>query len=309
MNQIQAKYERSEFSNEPHLTINVDGKALDKILHELYPDKNLMGLVPTLLDWLEDTKERKVVWNRFESNQKQVVPILMCPDDIDLWCTVINVEVEKTENSVKWLRLGIDLGSSDNMPDLIGTHVEWFDKIEPMEFDKVEYEKFSSDFKIEIEKDEIKRLLSFWINRIDDREVIPKSVKAFNFGIIETENDYQTYLVGTNNYDKENDDWASVEDFIPNEKYLSLGPNSKKWNYQEIQSIVKNGIEEYIKTRISPLTFVHNAEYLTTGFDDGELLKIEQNMHNNGMQHLNLIPKMETGRKSNFWSKLKSLLS
>lgn len=310
MNQIQAKYENSEYSNEPHLTINVDGKPLDKILHELYPDKNLIGLVPTLLDWLEDPKERKLVWDRFESKQKQVVPILMCPDDIDLWCTVINVEIEKTETSVKWLRIGIDSGSSDNMPDSIGTNVEWFDKIEPIEFDKVEYEKFSSDFKIEIDKDEIKRLISFWINRIDDKEVIPKSVIAFNFGIIETENDYKTYLVGTNNYDTENDDWACEEDFTPKEKYLSLGADSKKWNWQEIQSIVKNGIEEFIETRISPLTFVHKAEYLTTGFDDGELLKIEQKVHNNGYTTMAAnVQNDKTVHKSNFWSKLKRLWS
>lgn len=310
MNQIQAKYEKSEYSNEPHLTINVDGNPLDKVLCELYPDKNLIGLVPTLLDWLEDTKERKLVWDRFESNQKQVVPILMCPDDIDLWCTVINVEVEKTENSVKWLRIGIDSGSSDNMPDSIGTNVEWFDKIEPMEFDKVEYEKFGSDFKIEIDKDEIKRLISFWINRIDDKEFIPKSVKAFNFGIIKSENDYQTYIVGTNNYDTENDDWACEEDFTPKEKYLSLGAGSEKWNWQEIQSIVKNGIEEFIETRISPLTFVHKAEYLTTGFDDGELLKIEQKVHNNGYTTMAAdVQNDKTVHKSNFWSKVKSLWS
>lgn len=280
MNRIQAKYEKTEYSNEPHLTINVDGNSLDKILHELYPDKNFIGLVPTLLDWLEDSKERKLVWNRFESKQNQVVPILMCPDDIDLWCTIINVEIEKTENSVKWLRIGVDSGNSNNMPNSIGTNVEWLDKIKPMEFDKTEYEKFGSDFKIEIYKDEIKRLISFWINRIDDKEQIPKSIKAYNFGIIETENDYQTYLIGTNNYNTENDNWACEEDFVPQEKYLSLGKDSKKWNWKEIQSIVKNGIEQYIETRISPLTFVHNAEYLATGFDDGELRKIEQKVHN-----------------------------
>ena len=233
MNQIQAKYEKSEYSNEPHLTINVDGKPLDKILHELYPDKNLIGLVPTLLDWL-------------------------------------------------WSRIGLDFSKfENNSSESIGTSVEWFDKIEPLEFDTTEYQKFASEFKTEIEKDEIKRLISFWINRIDDKEVISKSVKAFNFGIIETEDDYQTYLVGTNNYDTENDDWACEEDFTPKEKYLSLGVDSKKWKWKEIQSIVKNGIEEFIETRISPLTFVHKAEYLTTGFDDGELLKIEQKVHNN----------------------------
>ncbi|MDF1699328.1 MAG: hypothetical protein P1U56_25975 [Saprospiraceae bacterium] len=280
------------------MTIFVDGNALDKILHELYPDKNLIGLVPTLLDWLEDSKERKLVWDRFESKQKQVVPILMCPDDIDLWCTIINVEIEKTERSVKWLRIGIDTGNFDNMPDSIGTNVEWFDKIKPMVFDKVEYEKFVSDFKIEIDKDEIKQTISFWINRIDIKEQIPKSIKAFNFRIIETENDYQIYLVGTNYYDSQNDDWPCEEDFTPKEKYLSLGKDSKKWNWDEIQLIVRTGIEEFIETRISPLTFVHKADYLTTGLDDGELKRIEQK-----------VQKEKLDSKANFWSKLKRMWS
>jgi len=153
MNQIQAKYEKSKYSQKAHLTINVDGKYLDLILHEFYPNQNLIGLVPTLLNWLEDPKERQLVWNRIESNERQVVPILMCPDDVDLWCTVIVAEVEKTNDSVKWLRLGIDIGGPDNMPDSIGTTVDWFDKIEPMEFDKTEYEKFISEFKAAIDKD------------------------------------------------------------------------------------------------------------------------------------------------------------
>lgn len=155
MNQIKAKYEKSEYSTEPHLTINVDGKSLDIILHELYPDKNLIGLIPTLLDCLEDSKERKLVWERFESEQKQIVPILMCPDDIDLWCTIINVEIEKTENSVKWSRIGLDNSEfENNSSESIGMTVEWFDKVKPMEFDKTEYQKFASEFKTKIEKDE-----------------------------------------------------------------------------------------------------------------------------------------------------------
>jgi len=310
MNQIQAKYKTGEYSKEPHLTINVDGKPLDEILNALYPEKNLIGLVPTLLDWLQDPKERKLVWNRFESKQKQVVPILMCPDDIDLWCTVINVEIEKTEKSVKWLRIGLDSGGSDDMPNSIGTNVEWFDKIEPMEFNKTEYEKFASDFKIEIDKDKITQLIRFWINRIDDSEQIPQVIKAFNFGIIETKNDYQTYLVGTNNYDLENDDWACEEDFTPKEKYLSLGTDSKKWNWEEIQSIVETGIEQFIETQISPLTFIHKAEYLTIGFDGGDLKKIKHKMHDKDFK---IIPakvhKDTIETKTTFWSKLKSMWS
>lgn len=275
MNRIQAKFRRSKYSYQSFLVINVDGVPLDKILDTLYPEKKLMGLVPTMLDWLEDTKERAVVWHRIESEQRQVVPILMCPDDVDLWCTVVNVEVEKTEKSVKWLRIGIDIGDTVNMPDSIGSSVAWLDKIQPMEFERNEYENVVSEFKIEVEKSEIKKLIHLWINRIAEKEVIPKSIQAFNFGIMESEKDYQIYLVGANNYDTINDDWACEEDFVPKEKYLSLGERSKKWKWDEVQSIVKSGVQEFIGTREQPIIFIHTAKYLTTGFDSGELQRIE----------------------------------
>jgi hypothetical protein len=103
---------------------------------------------------------------------------------------------------------------------------------------------------------------------------------------------------------------TKYDDFTPKEKYLSLGSDSKKWNWQEIQSIAKDGIEQFIETRISPLTLVHKAEYLTTGFDDGELLKIEQKMHDNGYTTIaGEVQKDRVEIKTNFWSKLKSMWS
>jgi predicted transcriptional regulator YdeE len=277
MNRIQAVNKRSKYSNEPHLTINVDGKSLDIILNQLFPEKSLIGFVPTLLDWLDNKEERKLVWDRVESSDKQIVPILMCPDDLDLWCTVVNVEIEKTEKSVKWLRLGIDTNKKlDNMPNSIGSKVDWFTDIGPFEFDRIEYEKFISVFKSEIEIDEIKKLIHSWITRIDEIEKIPDSIIAFNFGIVETEDGYHVYLIGVSDYDVEDDDWACEEDFIPEEKYLDLGAVSSNWDWEEVQSIVKDSVEQYIRTSASPKSFVHKAEYLTTGFDDGELERIEK---------------------------------
>ena len=150
-----------------------------------------------------------------------------------------------------------------------------------MEFEKKDYEAFVSAFEYEIVEDEIQKLVQFWIHRIDSSEGIPKSIKAFNFGLIETTEDFQVYLTGAKSYDSTDDDWACSEDFIPTEKYLSLGELSKNRSWEQIQVIVKDGVESFIKRRISPLTFVHNAEYLTTGFDNGELIRIEQKVHNN----------------------------
>lgn len=311
MNQIVAKYEKSEHSEEPHLTINIDGSSLDKTLHNLYPDRDFLGLVPTLLHWLWKEEEREVVWTRLESEEKQIVPILMCPDDVDFWCTIINVEVEKTEDTVKWLRIGVDESDFDNKPsEPIGTTVQWFNQVKPMEFERTQYESFLSKFKTEIEKDEIKNRIRLWIDRISNQNKIPLDIKAFNFGLIESEKGYQLYLIGTKKYNLLNDDWACKEDFSPNEKYLSLEMNSKKWNWEEIQFIVKSGIEQFIETRISPLTFVHKAEYLTTGFDNETLLKIETKVYGDDVDKVipTEVKDKKIAIKTSFWSKLKRVL-
>lgn len=257
----------------------IDGKALDEILHERYPDHNLLGLVPTLLHWLEDPAERKVVWKRFESEEKQVVPILMCPDDVDFSCIILNVEIEKTETTVKWHRFGIDQSDSALLPESIGTILEWLDGVPSWEFDRASYDQFASTFKSEIEKDEIKKILITWIDRVKQSEQIPPSIKSFHFEIIETEKDYQVGLFGCSNYNSQTVDWYDHVQYVPVEQYVSLENASKKWNHEEITSIVKVGIEEFIETRISPLSFVHEAEYMTTGFDQEKLLKIEQRLH------------------------------
>lgn len=121
---------------------------------------------------------------------------------------------------------------------------------------------------------EIQKSIHSWIIRIDESEKIPDSIKAFNFGIFETEDGYQIYLVGATDYDLEDDDWACEEDFIPDEKYLNLGKESEKWEWEEVQSIVKDSIEQFIKIKVSHDSFLYKAEYLTTGFDDGELERI-----------------------------------
>lgn len=121
---------------------------------------------------------------------------------------------------------------------------------------------------------EIQKSIHSWIIRIDESENIPDYIIAFNFGIIETEDGYQIYLVGAADYDLEDDDWACEEDFIPAEKYLDLGAVSSKWDWEEVQSIVKDSVEHFISIKVSPITFVQKAEYLTTGFDDGELVRI-----------------------------------
>ncbi|MCK5741666.1 MAG: hypothetical protein KAH48_05570 [Chlorobi bacterium] len=119
---------------------------------------------------------------------------------------------------------------------------------------------------------EIKELIVLWIKRINDTENIPENIVAFNFGIFESENEHMIYLSGSIVFDAEDDDWACDEDYNPKEKYLGLTALSKNIDWEEIQNFVKESIEMFANSFSN--TFLHKAEYVSTGFDAGELIQI-----------------------------------
>ena len=55
-------------------------------------------------------------------------------------------EIENFGNTIKWNRIGIDK-TTDFDPEKIGSQVEWFDKMDRLEFSKSEYDIMLSDFK------------------------------------------------------------------------------------------------------------------------------------------------------------------
>lgn len=150
LNKIKAEYRRTQYLPSEHLVITVDGEPLDQILHNSYTNLNFSGLIPTLLDCLDDDEERKLVWDKIDSNAK-IIPILMCPDDCDLWCTVIIVECEINDDIVKWERIGLDMTSKeDYSSEKVGSNIKWLDRILPMEFSREEYQNCINTFKKEL---------------------------------------------------------------------------------------------------------------------------------------------------------------
>ena len=143
--QIRAEMLRSEYAVEPHWVITIDGEPLDRLIAR-HTDKDdgtrsaYVGLVPTMLDWLEDPSGRGVVWGRVLAEEgRRRVPVLMCPDDVDLWCTVIVADVETCAQRVTWHRLGVDIGGGEGMPESIGSSVEWFADLGPWSFEIERY--------------------------------------------------------------------------------------------------------------------------------------------------------------------------
>lgn len=142
-NNIEVVLGQSLFCKVEHHIIVIDGIPLDALLHNHYPSRNLAGLIPVMPDWLDDPGERAFILSRYNCNSNEfVMPILMCPDDCDLSCTVVVAHVMRTGSRVVWKKLGIDMSGRKDMLsgyDHIGTTVDWLDKIKELTFTEPEY--------------------------------------------------------------------------------------------------------------------------------------------------------------------------
>jgi hypothetical protein len=143
MNSICASLCRSKYALHEHLVIVVDGVPLDVLVASAFsPEQNIEGLVPTLLDWLDNSNERAIVWKRAipTSGTRAYFPVLMCPDDCDFSCTIVIAEVETLDSQVHWHRLGIDDSDARCVdPASVGSEVKWATGLGPFVFDRDDY--------------------------------------------------------------------------------------------------------------------------------------------------------------------------
>ncbi len=114
----------------------------------------------------------------------------------------------------------------------------------------------------------MKAEINRWINDINARP----DIAAINIGLIQTETDYQAYLIGSFEYDQDDDDWACNEDFVPSQKYLTL-PNSAELSWQDVQNQITQIVSQILLTHSNNiLTY---SPVVTVGFDGAELIRIK----------------------------------
>lgn len=111
-----------------------------------------------------------------------------------------------------------------------------------------------------------------WLDEILKTEKPNADIIAYYFGIMETTEGYETYLVGSKEFDEEHDDWACNTDFVPKNKYLAIGQAGTDWEL--ILADVKQHIEKYIQTSKFKNSFLEKAKAIAMGFDDGDLHRV-----------------------------------
>jgi len=114
-----------------------------------------------------------------------------------------------------------------------------------------------------------------WIKNIERIDGIPpKEVLGFNFGIFETETGYSMYLVGSFEYDENDDDWASVEPPKGQHRYLTISLEKEPDSWESVLKYCANILRELENEGKLNIPMLENAVAVTTGFDEGELIRI-----------------------------------
>ncbi len=117
-----------------------------------------------------------------------------------------------------------------------------------------------------------------WIENINEIETVDNSIIGFNFGLFETTNGFEMYLIGSKTFDKDDEDWATNVDFEPKQKYFQFGKEfSADKNWQEILKISETLIFNYVSSEKFKTSIFANAKGITTGFDEGNLTIIKAN--------------------------------
>jgi len=143
---ISAEMFKSRHATAPHPVFAIDGVSLDLWLSERVPGDWISGLVPAQ-GWLIDDADFALAWRKIErvdDGCSTIVPILICPDDVDLNCSVVVVEQIGSGSEIIWRRFG---RPSDSRGDQCGTTVMWFETYPTCAFDLTEFQTTLADFK------------------------------------------------------------------------------------------------------------------------------------------------------------------
>lgn len=133
MDTLSTVRHESKFSYGSYQTFAVNGVAIEVWLAAQSPaaDLNLVSAH----DGLHSDQETRLVWDRIYSTAPSwccIVPLLVCPDDLDLTCSVIVAEQVSTEKSIVWERFGLLRESAK----LTSPSVDWFSGIRSVTFDR-----------------------------------------------------------------------------------------------------------------------------------------------------------------------------
>lgn len=102
---------------------------------EFKDDLSILSLVPAQ-GWLIDEQENKAAWillkTTDDKSSSAIVPLLICPDDLDLTCTTLVVEQVQMDSKIIWKRFG----QAVNEINAVVSAVDWRVEDQSFEFER-----------------------------------------------------------------------------------------------------------------------------------------------------------------------------
>lgn len=143
MNELSLKSRQNKYRPEIFYDdIMIDGLYFDEWFFQF--DAELGELMCAFDLWREeDTQKAWFYLGQLQDGDRFFVPLLVCPDDLDLNCTVIVTEQVVDGSTVKWLRFGYLLGDLDFQNE---NDIRWLVNIPPLVFDKGHFITLFSKF-------------------------------------------------------------------------------------------------------------------------------------------------------------------
>lgn len=139
---------RPKFASTEQAVLAIDGVPVYQWVASLILDADGNDETHTLVPaqtWLYNDDESKIAWELLEPTYdgSTVVPLLVCPDDMDLSCTVVVVEQIVDKQTVEWRRFGLSV----NHINAVVTSVCWSESDQHAIFDRTQFEEAFLNFK------------------------------------------------------------------------------------------------------------------------------------------------------------------
>ena len=109
----------------------------------------------------------------------------------------------------------------------------------------------------------MKKQIEDWLLELSHNEVIPENIVALNFGIFESENGYCVYLIGSESYDVDDDDWACDEVFTTRDHPFVIECES---DWELVETFFIGLVNEYLSSGK-----LKEYQAIGIGFVDGDL--------------------------------------
>lgn len=117
-------------------------------------------------------------------------------------------------------------------------------------------------------------IISKWVSELIEGETLPEDIVALNFGLYETPKGYCIYLVGSEEYDEEDEDWACNNDYEPEENGFMEMLMDGEVDWEFLLEGVKDSLKWLLENNEDFKNWVGDR-HVATGFDDGDLILIK----------------------------------